>query len=47
MAKAERTGDRVSATFKVAIGPNSQVIGARVKPMANSLVLASMLTPCG
>ena len=47
MASDERTGARVNATFKLAIGPKIQVIGARSTPMANTLVLANRLTPTG
>ena len=36
MASPERTGLRVNATFSVAIGPKSHVIGARVIPMPTS-----------
>jgi len=47
MARAESTGASVTATFKVATGPRSQVTGASTTPMASSLVLASRLTPLG
>ena len=40
MARAERNGLRVRATFKVAMGPNAQVTGASSTPKASSLVLA-------
>ncbi len=47
MASAERAGPRVNATFKVATGPKSQVIGAKGIPMASTLVFASRLMPPG
>ena len=47
MARAERTGARPRATFKVAIGPNSQVTGARTTPMPTTAVLDSRLIPAG
>ena len=47
MASAERTGARVRATFNVATGPNSQVIGASVMPIASSPVLVKRLMPPG
>jgi hypothetical protein len=47
MARADRAGARVRATFKVAMGPNSQVTGASTTPMASTLVLAGRLTPPG
>ena len=47
MANAERAGARVSATFRVTIGPKSHVTGARRRPKAGTLVLASRFTPCG
>ena len=47
MARAESTGLRVSATLRVATGPNSQVTGASTTPIPTSLVLASRLTPPG
>ena len=37
----------MAATLSVVTGPNSQVIGARGIPMANTPVLESRLTPVG
>jgi hypothetical protein len=47
MARAEKAGPSVNATFKVATGPKSQVTGAKGMPMASTLVLASRLMPPG
>ncbi len=47
MARAERAGARVRATFKEAIGPKSQVTGASTTPTARTLVLAGRFTPPG
>jgi hypothetical protein len=37
----------VEATFMVATGPNSHVIGASTTPMASTLVLESRFIPDG
>jgi len=47
IAKAERTGLNVSATFNEAIGPIQRVTGERTTPIATSPVLASRFTPVG
>jgi hypothetical protein len=47
MARAERAGHSVDATFKVATGPNAQVTGASTKPMDKTLVLDRRLMPVG
>ena len=47
MDSADNAGARVSATLRVAIGPNSHVTGASRIPMATTLVLASRFTPTG
>ncbi len=47
MARADNAGLSVRATFNVATGPKSQVIGAKSTPMPNSLVLANKFTPTG
>ncbi len=41
------TGARVSATFNVATGPNSQVTGASTTPAASTEVFERRLTPTG
>ena len=47
IARPDRTGLSVSATFSVATGPKIQVIGANGIPTASTLVIDSRLTPCG
>ena len=46
-ARPERTGLKVAATLSVATGPKIQVTGARGRPMATTLVWASMFMPVG
>ena len=47
MVSAESAGVRVEATFNVATGPNSQVTGARGRPMASTLVFDKRSMPAG
>ena len=47
IANAERVGPSVDATFKVATGPNTHVIGASGTPMASIPVFDSRLIPPG
>jgi hypothetical protein len=47
MARAERAGPRVEATFMVATGPNNHVTGASTMPMAKTDVLERRSMPAG
>jgi hypothetical protein len=47
MARAERKGERVSATFNVATGPKIHVTGASGMPMPTTPVLDKRFTPVG
>ena len=47
MARADRAGARVRATFMAATGPHSQVTGASTTPRATTLVSSSRLMPPG